>query len=390
MTDTAEGCAGIDRYAYELTTRLIKSDMIQEVVLAHSENWTPQAGPWLDAKQSEKVKDFILPLPNGPFRKELRQTVIAPFMLNKLRKERIDIVHDLHHFAPFLLSFGGYKRVATVHDVTPFVTRWVHPWSRRTSFYIRYRYILPLILKRAHILIAVSNNTKNDLERYLGIMPDKVRVIYHGVSENYKHVQDPERLNKLRHCYGLNSPFILGQATAAPAENLGLLLEAFRLLKTNLSANSPRLESIKLVFFGHYDPNVISVIKDIGFQDEIIFLGYVPESDLPPLYSAAELFVYPSLYDGFGFPPIEAMSCGAPTLVSDVASLPEIVEDGALKFDPLNADGLAKAMNNVLTNDDVKKDLIVKGQKRAKCFSWDRTASETLKVYSELCDSKTN
>ena len=387
VPDTAEGCAGIDRYARELTTRLIESQAVEEIVLAHSENWPSQAQPRIEHNQSQKVSELLLPLPKSVFGKELRQLFIAPFVLDRHCSKKTDIVHDLHHFAPFLLSFGDYKKVVTVHDFTPLVTRWLHPRSRRMSFYIRYIYVLPLILRRAHIIIAISNNTKKDLEKYLGIKSDKIRVVYHGINKNYKPTEDIEKLGETKSKYGLNFPFMLGQFTPAPVDNVAILIEAFRQMRANVSDNGSSLGSTKLVFFGrHYDPAILSEVKKMGLQNEIVFLGYVPESDLPALYGAAQIFVYPSLYDGFGFPPLEAMACGTPTIVSNVASLPEVVGDCGLMFDPLDAVELAGKMHTLLLEEDIRSNLAIKGLQRAKEFTWERTAAETLKVYSELLE----
>ena len=386
VPDTAEGCAGVERYARELITRLIESQAVEEIVLAHSENWAPQAQPRIADNRSQKVSELLLPLPKSAFGKELRQLFIAPFVLDRHCSKKTDIVHDLHHFAPFLLSFGDYKKVVTVHDFTPLVTRWLHPRSRRMSFYIRYMYVLPLILRRAHIIIAVSNNTKKDLEKYLGIKSDKIRVVYHGIDKNYRPIEDMEKLGELKSKYGLSSPFVLGQATAAPVDNVAILIEAFRQLRASASHDDSSLGSTKLVFFGRYDPAILSEVGRMGLQNEIVFLGYVPESDLPALYSAAQIFVYPSLYDGFGFPPLEAMACGTPTIVSNVASLPEVVADCGLMFDPLDAVELAGKMHTLLLEEDIRSNLRVKGLERAKEFTWERAAAETLKVYSELLE----
>jgi glycosyltransferase involved in cell wall biosynthesis len=386
VPDTAEGCAGMDRYARELTTQLIESQAVEEIVLAHSENWAPRAQPRVADNQSQKVSELLLPLPHCPFGKELRQLFIAPFVLDRRCSKKTDIVHDLHHFAPFLLSFGDYKKVVTVHDFTPLVTRWLHPRSRRMYFYVRYLYVLPLILRRAHIIIAISNNTKKDLEKYLGITSDKIRVVYHGIDKNYKPTEDIEKLGETKSKYGLSFPFILGQATWAPSENVAILIEAFRQMRTDVSDNGSILGSTKLVFFGHYNAAILSEVRRLGLQNEIVFLGYVPESDLPVLYSAARVFVYPSLYDGFGFPPLEAMACGAPSIVSNVASLPEVVGDGGLMFDPVDAVDLAGKMRSLLLEEDIRSNLAIKGLERAKEFTWERTAAETLKVYSELLE----
>jgi glycosyltransferase involved in cell wall biosynthesis len=387
VPDTAEGCAGIDRYAHELTTRLIESQAVEEIILAHSDNWAPRAQPRIADNLNQKVSELLLPLPKSVLGKELRQLFIAPFVLDRHCSKKTDIVHDLHHFAPFLLSLGDYKKVITVHDFTPLVTRWLHPRSRRISCYIRYMYALPLILRRAHIIIAISNNTKKDLEKYLRIKPDKIRVVYHGINKNYEPTHDIAKLVQIKSKYGLSFPFILGQATDAPVENTAILIEAFRQLRGSASQDNSSLGLTKLVFFGHYNPAILKEVRGMGLQNEIVFLGYVPEPDLPVLYSAAQIFVYPSLYDGFGFPPLEAMACGTPTIVSNVASLPEVVGDCGLMFDPLDALELAENMHTLLSDDDIRSNLATKGLQRAKEFTWEKTAAETLKVYSELLDT---
>lgn len=388
IVDTAEGCAGIDRYASEITSGMISSDIVDKVFVVHSENWSDRARPHLDTLRSKKVEEIVLPLPNTPFRKELRQMFVTPFALSKMRAEKVDIVHDLHQFAPFLLSFGRYAKVATVHDITPFATRWLHHWSRRASFYIRYKYILPLILKRTQAIIAVSENTKKDLVKHIGVSPDKIRVVHHGISQHYRPIGESELINKARHDYNLNYPFMLAQATTAPVDNVGILLEAFRLLRSDTSIGKPTSEALKLVFFGHHSPDLADKVKNTGLQDYVTFLGFVPESVLPAIYSIAELFVYPSLYDGFGFPPLEAMSCGTPTLVSDVASLPEVTGDGALKFNPREPTELVRAISKILMEPDLRKNLISRGLERAKEFSWDKTVSETIKIYCDLLDAR--
>lgn len=389
IADTAEGGVGIARYARELTTGIINSDSVDEVIVLHSNNWSQQVRPRLEGVQTQKVKEVILPLPKAPFRKELRQMFITPFALSKMRGDKIDVVHDLHQFAPFLLSFGSYAKVATVHDITPFATRRLHSRSHRISFYMRYKYVLPLILKRTEAIIAVSANTKEDLVQHIGIPADKIRVIHHGISGDYRPTKDPGLLKKVRHEYGLNSPFVLAQATyVSPVDNVGMLVEAFRLFRADISKGDAKLEAVKLVFFGDHSPDLVSRVRNMGLQDAVSFLGFVPESVLPIIYSIAELFVYPSLYDGFGFPPLEAMACGTPTIVSGVASLPEVVGDAALKFNPHDPMELAKAMYHVLTKEDVRSNLSSRGLKRAGQFRWAKTVSETLQLYSELLDRK--
>jgi len=384
IVDTAADSLGLERYARELLARLIESDLVEEVVIAHSAGWTQPMRLRINEKQSHKARELIIPIPNSPFRKELRQLFIAPFLLNKLSREGIDIVHDLFNFAPFLLSYGRYKKVVTVHDIRSFLSRNMYPTGQRLGFYIRYKYILPLILARADSIIAISNNTKQDLCRHLGVRANKIRVVYHGIDDSYKPIEDPVRLNKVKSDYKLNYPFILGISTWGCMDNVRSLIESFKLLRKNIVNDSLNLGDMKLVFFGYFEPRTVSWVKEIGLGNDIVFLGYIPESDLAPLYSLATLFVYPSLYEGFGFPPLEAMACGTPTIVSDVSSLPEVVGDGALKVDPYDSVKLAKEIESILSNKEAARHLSLKGRERAAKFTWGETASETLKIYSDF------
>ena len=182
--------------------------------------------------------------------------------------------------------------------------------------------------------------------------------------------------------YSITGSFILFVGNISPRKNILALLQAFNKLKK-------RGIKHKLVIAGKKDQRyeqVLKTLNELNLGGEVIFTGYVPEEDLPKLYNAADLFVYPSLYEGFGLPILEAMACGTPVVASNVSSLPEVAGDAGLLVNPQDVDALTNAMYKVLTDDKLKESLIDKGLERAKFFSWEKTARETLEVYKEVAE----
>ena len=138
----------------------------------------------------------------------------------------------------------------------------------------------------------------------------------------------------------------------------------------------------------HKDKEIFKTVRQLGLQKEVIFTGYIPDGDLPSLYNAADLFVFPSIYEAFGLPPLEAMGCGVPVITSDRGAFPEVVGDAGIMVDPYDIDGLAKAMHEILNNDGLREDMIKKGLERAKLFSWEKCAKEVLEVYEEVLENQ--
>jgi len=290
----------------------------------------------------------------------------------------LDIIHSPENVALFI-KLKGQKKVITVHDIMPYRFREFYD----SVTYFRYRLLLSKTLKTADAIIAVSCNTKLDIMRYFKIPEEKIKVIYNGVDDNYKPLSKKE-VERIRQKYNLTFPYILYVGGLGPNKNIIRLIKAYyKLKKQNFDH--------KLVLVGakRWQYNKISkLLKILDLQKDVIFLGYLPREDLPALYNAADLFVYPSLYEGFGLPPLEAMACGTPVITSNTSSLPEVVGDAGIMVDPYDVDGLAKAMYEVLTNDGLKEELRKRGLKRAKLFSWRKTAEETLKIYEEVYNIK--
>lgn len=232
--------------------------------------------------------------------------------------------------------------------------------------------------QEADIIISVSESTKDDLINLYKIDPNKIKVIYPGVGDEFKKMDLAETL-KTKEKYNLPEKFILYFGTIEPRKNIDGIIKAFDLLKENLKSD------IKLVIAGSPGwlyKDVFRAAKESKFEKDIIFMGFIEKKDKPSLYNLASLFVYPSYFEGFGFPPLEAMACGVPTIVSNCTSLPEVAGQGALLVNPYNINELFVVMKEVLTNKSLSDDLANRGLSQAKKFNWDSCAKETLKIIS--------
>ena len=250
-------------------------------------------------------------------------------------------------------------------------------------------------------IIAVSESTKADLVELYGIQPEKIKIIYSGINNKNQKSKIKNQNNKLeikniQNKYKLPERFILYLGTIEPRKNIIGLIKAFELLKSKFLRNPPSSSSkkswqalykvrngIKLVIAGSKGWLYKDVFKEAQKSKrakDIIFTGFINQKDKQYLYKLSDLFVYPSFYEGFGFPPLEAMACGVPTITSNISSLPETVGDAAIMIDPYNVDEIAWAMEMALTDDALRKKLKEKGIKQAEKFSWEKCARETLEV----------
>jgi glycosyltransferase involved in cell wall biosynthesis len=300
-----------------------------------------------------------------------------PLGLNDISK-KVDIVHCINA-EPIYLKPKNAKLINTIYDIIPYLFPETYTFS--TSF--RFKCILPITLKISDKIIVISHHTKKDIIKHFKIPEDKIKVIHLAANENYKPLKENE-INKVRKKYNLNYPFILYVGGLEPKKNIPTLLKALYKLKKQGIEH-------KLVITGEKRwkyKSIFETMEKLNLQRDVIFTGYVPDEDLPALYNAADLFVYPSLYEGFGLPPLEAMQCGTPVITSNTSSLPEVVGDAGIMVNPYDVDELANEMYEVLTNDGLRDELSKKGLERAKLFSWKKCAEETLKVYEEVYNMK--
>jgi len=313
-----------------------------------------------------------LPPPAGNF--ALAEADAAPYSLweqiglaRAVGRLRLDLIHHPHYFAP---AFGGTPMVATVHDMIhqlfpelcPSPVHWRVSWAmiRRTA-------------RRARLLLAVSEHTRRDVITHLGVSPEKVRLTYNALPPGWGEgfaSPPPAEIEAMG-----GAPFFLYVGNHKRHKNLPLLLEAFAGLRG-------RAPSVRLVLTGER-ADLEGELSRRGLDEEVVFLGQVPHTALESVYRAARGLVFPSLYEGFGYPPLEAMGCGTPPIVSDAASLPEVVGDGGLIVPAGDAEALRDAMIRLLDDDALHRDLSAKARERARAFSWRALAEGTLRAYRD-------
>jgi len=242
-------------------------------------------------------------------------------------------------------------------------------------------------VKKAKRIIAISQSTKNDILKKYYISPDKVTVIYPGITNYELRIKKLKTTySKIAQKYGIVGDYILYVGTLQPRKNIVRLIEAFHLVSKRQTANGKRL--LQLVIVGKkgwlYD-TIFAKVKDLGIEDRVIFTGFVPDEELPILYAHATCFCLVSLYEGFGFPVLEAMKEGTPVVASNVSSLPELVADAGILVNPEDVTDIAHGIIDVLKmKDEDRMKLITRGKKQAAKFTWEKTARETLKVLEEV------
>jgi glycosyltransferase involved in cell wall biosynthesis len=293
------------------------------------------------------------------------------------RKNGFDVYHATANLLPF---FSTLPSVLTVHDLVPVnYPQYVPP---ETSAY--YRLFFARSVYKAHRIIAVSNKVKEDLMSRFRIDEDKIRVVYHGVENGFKRVTSPERLKDIAAKYNLPGKFILFVGNLEPRKNLPRVIDAFIDLRKRYGIEH------KLVIAGKkaWKSNAIfDRQKSDTMKDQVIFTGYVEREDLPGIYSLSDLFVFPSLYEGFGLPVVEAMACEVPVLVSEEGALPEITANIYPRANAFDAKDIADKIYMLLKDPEVRKQNISHGTERAKYFTWQKAAAETLNVYEQVAGS---
>ena len=313
-----------------------------------------------------KLKDFRIPN---------RLFFIATRYANQPKVDRllggVGLYFNPHFFTAPLSP--GCKKIITFHDLS--FERYPQFFSWRKRLWQKFLMEARREAEEADKIIAVSQSTKDDLINLYGIESKKIKVIYSGVGKQFRPIKKRSATPKLKKKYNLPGEFILYFGTIEPRKNLIGLIKAFELLRDK--------HSIKLVVAGTKGwlyQDIFKAAQESKYSQDIIFTGFIEEADKPALYNLAQLFVYPSFFEGFGFPPLEAMACGLSTIVSHTSSLPEVVGQGALMIDPYNIDELAWAMETALTDSNLREQLIKKGIEQAKKFSWPKCARETLKI----------
>ncbi|MGA7643837.1 MAG: glycosyltransferase family 1 protein, partial [Syntrophobacteraceae bacterium] len=292
-------------------------------------------------------------------------------------RNRYDLVYYPHNVLPI---YNPTKVVLGIHDAKLFRIRntLLGRYVADAGMY------LPMAVKRADRVICMSRFSLLEIERDIGDLNNAI-VVHEGISPIYDIVKiDGTIREKIRIKYGITNKFILALAASAKYKNVNMLVESFDMIRNKLP------DKYKLVLVGSQsvsDVDFINTIQRRGLNDDVTYTGYIPDQELIVLYNCAECFVFPSLYEGFGFPPLEAMACGTPVLTSNVSSIPEIVEDACVQADATDKMNFSEALYDFLINlrnVEYRKRIVEKGYAHAKRFSWNKTAVDTLKIFNEI------
>lgn len=361
------GLGGNESYATNLIEALAAIDSVNEYTLY--------------VTRPEAVRRFSQRWPNFVVRQTRPHTPLIriPLTLSaELRKNPVDVLH-VQFTAP---PFAPCPVVVSIHDLS-----FEHlPETFKRRSWAQLRLTVRRSARKATHILALSEHARADIVATYGISPDRVTAIPLAAADRFQPVVDERELQRVRHTYGIAGDYILTVGSIQPRKNLGRLIAAYARLRTDAKVGPPQL-----VIVGRQAwlvGETLRAIRDSGFSDSIILTGYVPDDDLPALYSGARCFVYPSFFEGFGLPPLEAMRCGVPVVAGNRTSLVEVVGDAGVLVDPLNPEAIATGLSQVLSDEDLRQELGARGLERSRLFNWRETAKRTLEVYERAADNE--
>ena len=354
---------GIGTYIRNLLRQLARIDHDTEYVLLCGE-----ADIGVAAQLGPNFRAVLEPSPNY----SIREQIHVPWVL---RRERPDLYHAPHYVLPAAV---GCSSVVTIHDCIHLMFPQYLP-SRAAYAYARAQ--MWTAAHRSDCILTVSDASKRDILHLFNIPPEKIVVIYNAIDAHFSVTPPADAVCRVRERYQLNHRFVLYVGNIKPHKNLVRLIEAFNELRTG------ELEDLKLLIIGDEISKLPALRRAVHrhkLHKHVRFLGYVPDDQLAVLYRLAAVFVFPSLYEGFGLPPLEAMASGTPVVVSNVSSLPEVVGDAAVLVDPHDVDSIVDGLRLVLTDPARAEEMRRKGLERAREFSWERSVARTLEVYKRV------
>ena len=304
------------------------------------------------------------------FLRVIWQFLFFPFTLRRLR---IDVLHSPNYITP--LYSLGFKIIVTIHDLTFCLMPEKYTITKR----LFYKLLVPVFIKIADKVISVSENTKKDMIKLFKVPENKIYVTYESYPEYYTKPGRGEKSDEVLNKFGIKKNFILFVGMIEPRKNVLSLLKAFYLVDDYID-----LDLVVVGKKGWYYSDVeefMEIIKGESLNNKIFFTGYVSEPELKYFYQSAYIFAYPSYYEGFGLPPLQAMACSIPVITSDVSSLPEVVGEAAIKIDPSNIQDMADAIKDIYRNSDLRNKLKAAGAVQALKFSLENFALNTIKAY---------
>lgn len=356
---------GVGRYTKNLTTWLRNIDAQNQYIFIVSNNSDSKISP----NKNVKIVRWGYP----PF------SLKSILLLHKLlAKERIDVFHSPFCVIPLLAKC---PQVMTVHDLMAIKypgffagRRFLARIFGRTYFKI----FMTLSLKKAKAILAVSKQIKEDLIDFMPNTQHKITVTHEGVEESFRKIPEERKIALFRRVHNLKGKTVLYLGSIRPHKNIDRLIKAFSILLSQSDVEC------QLVIAGEKDKNLLalkSLTNTLGLSNKIVFLDHLSQREVILLMNAADIFVFPSLYEGFGLPPLEAMACGTPVVASNIASIPEVVGEAAILVNPKDEQEIAYAMLRLFTDSNLRQELIEKGYQRIRFFTWNNTAKQTLRIY---------
>ncbi len=301
----------------------------------------------------------------------LYEQIFLPF---QLWRKKIGVLLSLGYSCPL---FMPCKSIVVIYDLNWFF----HPEEFTFFSRVAWKTLVTLSAKRADHIITSSENSKKDIIRILKVDSKKVSVVYGGIdAEKFKPEKGKDRILKIQKKYGIKQEFLLTASASYKFKNLGRLIDAFKIVTGAI----PDLQLLVVGLGGRGKSEMITKIKNYYLEDKVIIAGWVDDEDIPVLYSAEKVYIHPSLYEGFGFPVLEAMACGCPVVSSKVASLPELVGEAGVLIDATKAQEMAGAMARLIKDNSLALEYIKKGQKQSKLFTWEKSARQVKAIYTEL------
>ncbi len=362
------GDFGIGTYVRNIVNQLARQDRANEYLLIgrrqHLEEFDPLPGNF-------SLLDYAAE--PGSFRTHLHLPLV-------LRQRRVDLLHMPWFYAPAAVPC---RLVITVHDLTDLLS----PPAGATPLVQTGRlFFARRALARADRILAVSHSAKRELTRVFGISDTKIEVIYNAVDERFVRDALPADADRVLERLAVNHPFVLYAGNIKPQKNLARLIEAFAVAKAELREH-PEFAALKLVVIGDElgkHPDLRRAVVRTRVREDVRFLGFVSQPVLRVFYARARAFLFPSLYEGFGLPPLEAMAHGTPVLTSNVSSLPEVFSQAALLVNPENVFDIARGIRQILTEGVLREALVRRGYELVHRFSWQRSAQQVRNVYEEV------
>ncbi|MFA7663055.1 MAG: glycosyltransferase family 1 protein [Patescibacteria group bacterium] len=377
ILNPAEGeAAGIGHYNYQLVRHLINSDKQNTYVL-----FFDHAVKEKRITKFKKENVIIRYFPFSQYKKFLPTRYANYLTAAAIEKENLDLFHSPVCELP--MAYNG-KSIVTIHDLAEF--RAENCFEKAEAE--RLQKVIPESLAKAQGIIAVSNSTKDDVQYLFGIDDTKIKVIYNGIDKRFFNRAELSEVEAVKNKFGIKGKYVLFLGTLETRKNILGIVGAFEALK---NSNQEKYRDYQLVLagrHGHGIKNKLARIKKSAYVKDILVTNYIAADEIGPLYQGAEVFIFPSLYEGFGFPPLEAMAKNIPVLASNHPALVETLGEAAILVDPKKQEVINQGLIKILEDKNLQTELIAKGKIQARKFDWDETTRETLEFYHKIINQK--